>query len=241
MEIINRVHCFFEQSGTFKNEFIKKGIPAYDYDICNEYQQTDFVIDLFNEIEAAYDNELSIFDSICENDLILAFFPCVYFSTVSQICMRHSSSTYKNLSLRETNTKILERISNREKYYSLLLKLYTIAVERHFRLIIENPYSLDTYLKSIFFPPTFVDKNRMLRGDYFKKPTAYWFVNFEKKNGYSHQEDKAQKRIECCRSAKIPGTCSLEKSMISEDYARNFINDFILGTTVKQIQTELTF
>lgn len=44
------VHCLFEQSGTFKNEFIKLGINAYDYDIQNEFNQTDYVIDLFKEI-----------------------------------------------------------------------------------------------------------------------------------------------------------------------------------------------
>lgn len=41
------VHCLFEQSGTFKNEFKKLGINAYDYDIQNEFNQTDYVIDLF--------------------------------------------------------------------------------------------------------------------------------------------------------------------------------------------------
>ena len=44
------VHCLFEQSGTFKNEFRKLGINAYDYDIQNEFNQTDYVIDLFKEI-----------------------------------------------------------------------------------------------------------------------------------------------------------------------------------------------
>lgn len=44
------VHCLFEQSGTFKNEFRKLGITAYDYDILNDYGQTDFQIDLFSEI-----------------------------------------------------------------------------------------------------------------------------------------------------------------------------------------------
>lgn len=33
MEIKGKVHCFFEQSGTFKNEFKKLGIDALDYDI----------------------------------------------------------------------------------------------------------------------------------------------------------------------------------------------------------------
>lgn len=44
------VHCLFEQSGTFKNEFLKLGIKAEDYDILNDFGETDHVIDLFSEI-----------------------------------------------------------------------------------------------------------------------------------------------------------------------------------------------
>lgn len=47
-------HCLFEQSGTFKNEFRKLGYEAYDYDILDDFGQTDFKVDLFNEIEKAY-------------------------------------------------------------------------------------------------------------------------------------------------------------------------------------------
>ena len=54
MEIKGKVHCYFEQSGTFKNEFIKLGIPAEDYDIQNNFGQTDNVIDLFSEIDKEY-------------------------------------------------------------------------------------------------------------------------------------------------------------------------------------------
>lgn len=61
---INRAHCLFEQSGTFKNEFIKLGIPAEDYDIQDNFGQTDNVIDIFAEIEKAYDYAPSIFDKI---------------------------------------------------------------------------------------------------------------------------------------------------------------------------------
>ena len=50
MEIKGMVHCFFEQSGTFKNEFKKLGIPAEDYDIQNNFGETDHVMDLFTEI-----------------------------------------------------------------------------------------------------------------------------------------------------------------------------------------------
>ena len=54
MVINGKVHCFFEQSGTFKNEFIKLGYKAEDYDIQNEFNETDNVADLFNEIEKCY-------------------------------------------------------------------------------------------------------------------------------------------------------------------------------------------
>ena len=40
MKITGKVHCFFEQSGTFKREFIKLGIPAEDYDIQNNFGET---------------------------------------------------------------------------------------------------------------------------------------------------------------------------------------------------------
>lgn len=45
-----KVHCLFEQSGTFKNEFRKLGIEAEDYDIQNEFGETEHVCDLFAEI-----------------------------------------------------------------------------------------------------------------------------------------------------------------------------------------------
>ena len=51
MQIEGTVHCLFEQSGTFKNEFRALGIPALDYDIQDNFAQTDHVVDLFGEIE----------------------------------------------------------------------------------------------------------------------------------------------------------------------------------------------
>lgn len=45
-----RAHCLFEQSGTFKNEFKQLGIEAYDYDILNDFDETDYQVDLFKEI-----------------------------------------------------------------------------------------------------------------------------------------------------------------------------------------------
>ena len=61
---IKKAHCFFEQSGVFKNAFKPYGIDAEDYDIQNNFGETDNVIDLFAEIEKGYDGKPSIFDRI---------------------------------------------------------------------------------------------------------------------------------------------------------------------------------
>ena len=55
MEIKGVVHLLFEQSGTFKNEFKKLGYEAYCYDIQNNFGETDYQIDIFQEIEKAYE------------------------------------------------------------------------------------------------------------------------------------------------------------------------------------------
>ena len=49
-------HLLFEQSGVFKNVLKSHGFNAYDYDIKNEYGETDIEIDLFEQIEAEYVN-----------------------------------------------------------------------------------------------------------------------------------------------------------------------------------------
>lgn len=55
---IRTAHCLFEQSGTFKNEFKKMGINAIDYDICNDYGQTDKQCDLYSEIRGGMKKNL---------------------------------------------------------------------------------------------------------------------------------------------------------------------------------------
>ena len=231
MEINGKVHCMFEQSGTFKNEFIKLGIPAEDYDIQNNFGQTDHIIDLFAEIEKAYQGgQTSIWDSIGCDDLVLAFFPCIYFSALSQMSMSFGCVNYRKMTMKEKTDAILERSHNREYFFSLAVKMLSIAHERGIRLIMENPWSEQTFLKSNFVSaPTLVDKNRRLRGDYFAKPTAYWFVNCTPTDGKSIQFDKEKKTIMKSKSSPTAGLCSEERSMISPDYARNFICDFILG------------
>ena len=85
-----------------------------------------------------------------------------------------------------------------------------------------------------------IDNNRMLRGDYRVKPTAYWFVNCEPTHGRSIQFDKLKEKKThmTSKGSSVAGVCSEERSMISPDYARNFICDFIIGK--EQEHTERT-
>ena len=242
MEIKGKVHCFFEQSGTFKNEFIKLGIPAEDYDIQNNFGQTDHVIDLFAEIETAYDGKQSVYDGITQDDLIMAFFPCIYFSAISQMSISFGATNYRKLSIKEKTDKILERSANRECFFRICVKMISVAIKKNIRLIMENPWSEQTFLKSNFvMPPSLVDMDRTKRGDVYKKPTAYWFVNCEPTHGQSFQRPKTQvKTIMSSRGSSVAGICSEERSMISHDYARNFICDFILGKEQEQFGKQLS-
>lgn len=230
MEIKGKIYCFFEQSGTFKNEFRKLGYEAEDYDIQNEYGQTDHICDLFAEIERGYDGKPSIFDYITSDDLILAFFPCIYFCATSQMSIYWSCTNYRAMSVHDKTEAILERSKNREKYFRLAVKMLTIAQERGGRLIMENPWSEQTFLKWNFVKgPDLVDMNRTKRGDFYNKPTAYWFINCTPTSGQSYQRAKIHKTFMTSRGSKTAGLCSKERSEISPDYARNFICDFILG------------
>ena len=229
MVIKGKIHCFFEQSGTFKNEFKKLGYEAYDYDIQNNFGETDYVVDLFAEIEAAFDGGGKIFNAIGKDDLVMAFFPCIYFESLSMMNFSWTAINYKKKTKLEALDLIIKRAKDRYDMYVRLLKLCGCVEQRGLRLIIENPWAMQHYLKQGNFlqSPSLVDYDRSMRGDAFKKPTAYWFFNCEPTHGRSFQPRKAESVLS--KPGAKNGICSEERSMISPDYARNFICDFIIG------------
>ena len=241
MEIKGRVWCFFEQSGTFKNEFKKLGFDAVDLDIQNDYGETDYIVDLFQEIELAFTDKANLFNSISKDDLIIAFFPCIYFETIQQLDFALMRNGTLHKPLHERIDYALERLEKRTYLHSLLYKFVSVCDKKGLRLIIENPATVPNYLISgqNFPTPTLIDKNRMLRGDYFKKPTAYWYFNCEPTYGESYQNDKLQKTIDKCERSKGDGLCGGERSLLSPDYARNFICDFIIGKSQNLGQIKL--
>lgn len=204
---INKVHCLFEQSGTFKNEFIKLGITAKDYDIQNNFGQTDYVIDLFAEIEKAYDNKKCLFDSFSTDDMLIAFFPCIYFETLQMTYFMNESINLRGLDKKSRYDNIIDRAEKRKRFYVLLYKLVAVCDMRGLRLIIENPAVQPHYLLFAmnFIKPTFIDKDRALRGDYYHKPTAYWFINCKPTYGMSLKLNRNTKPIMKAKGSQMGG------------------------------------
>lgn len=219
-------HCFFEQSGTFKNEFKNLGYKAYDYDILNDFNETDYVIDLFNEIEKSYDNKNSIFDNISKEDMIIAFFPCIRFEDQIIISFRGQNGGTQNwtdIQKLEYDLKLHEELHN---LYELITKLVIVCIKRKIPLIIENPYSTQHYLQRYWaIKPKVIDVDRSRRGDYYKKPTQYWFINCEPGYNFIFGEDLKNFNIKSIENTKN----KVERSLISSKYANRFIREFILN------------
>lgn len=220
----NKYHCFFEQSGTFKNEFKKLGYNAYDYDILNNFNETDYIIDLFDEIEKGYLGLNSIFDKMQSNeDVIIAFFPCVRFEAQVLLNFRGENSGYKNWDLRKKLSNDLKLHDELNKNYNLITKLVIICLDKKIPLIIENPYGEQHYLKRYWcLKPSVIDTNRRKNGDYFIKPTQYWFINCEPKNNFIFEP------LELVEYKTVDSQNTVGRSMIHPQYANRFIREFIL-------------
>lgn len=221
-------HCFFEQSGTFRDEFRKLGVESYDYDIANDYGKTDFQIDLFAEIEKAYKGgEVTVFDKITKDDVIFAFFPCTMFQENNFLFFAGLLTQQRKHSEERKLLDCIDRHETLHEFYTILCKMFTVCLRNGLKLIVENPATQPHYL-TLFFPvkPKLIDKDRRMNGDDKKKPTQYWFVNCDPKQnlvfepitykptqviGYMTGSDRTRRRSE-----------------ITSEYANRFIRQFIL-------------
>ena len=228
------VHCLFEQSGTFKNEFKKLGYEAYDYDILNEFGQTDYITDLFKEIEGGYNSETSIFDKIAKDDLIMAFFPCTYFSDQN---LRHLCCTayqYKDYTIEQKCETSMKRHKELSLFYEILNKFVIVCQRKSLRLVIENPLSTNGlhYLTNCWcINPSLIDKDRTQNGDYYKKPTQYWFIGLEPKNNLVfeplQQVDVMRERY-VTKDNGFGVDRKTARSMIHPQYANRFIRQYLI-------------
>lgn len=235
---MKKFHCFFEQSGTFKNEFRKLGYIAYDYDILNDFNETDYQIDLFKEIENAYDNKESIFDTIKKEDTIIAFFPCIRFENQIMLWFRGQCSSQKKWNIEKKMEFDMNLLDEVLVMYKLVNKLFIICVRKGIKLIMENPYSEGHFLRRYWcYSLAIIDKDRRKRGDYYQKQTQYCFLNCEPKNNFIFEPlnynfincKDAIRRITKEHYTKIGAKTRKEaRSMIHPQYANRFIREFIL-------------
>lgn len=160
----------------------------------------------------------------------MAFFPCIFFCENNQLYF-----TGKHMNLSKLNTMgkadvIIKRARDRQYFYEVCLKMFSVCSNKGLRLIVENPYNVEHYLHNNFpYAPVLIDRNRTLRGDFFNKPTQYWFVNCTPTSGATYQQPKEHRAVTHSKKGAKAGLCSEERSMISPDYARNFICDFLIG------------
>lgn len=217
-------HCFFEQSGTFKNEFKKLGYKAIDYDIQNEFGETDNIIDLFLEIDKAFINQPSIFDNIKVEDTIIAFFPCIRFEDQIQMHFRGTANQMRKWSKEQKLMNDLILHNSLHELYTKITQLAIICIRKNIPLIIENPYSTTHYLVKYWaIPAQIIDRDRTLRGDFYQKPTQYWFINCKPK------QNMILEAYTVNNAKTIANTSNkTERSLISSEYANRFIREFIL-------------
>lgn len=165
-----------------------------------------------------------MFDNITNDDLIFAFFPCTRFENQIILHFKGAASQQKNHTLEKKLLKDIELHNELNLFYQIITKLVIVCIRKNIKLIIENPYSQLHYLTRYWaLSPAIIDKDRTRRGDYYKKPTQYFFVNFEPKQEivFDYMELKPkQKTIENTHD-------KVERSMISPIYARRFIKEFI--------------
>lgn len=228
---IKKVFCLFEQSGTFKGEFKKLGIEAEDYDILNDFGQTDHIKDLFLEIDKAYKKEPSIFDGIGMNDLVMAFFPCTRFEAKIPLAFRgerHGMEKFSEEKKIEYSMKLHEEL---HAYYMTICKLFSVSLRGGWKMIVENPYTQPHYLTT-YFPirPTIIDKDRTKNGDYYRKPTQFWFINCEPEENLVFEALDYVETHTIARAEKMNGceNRQIKRSLIHPQYARRFIKQFII-------------
>ena len=223
---VKKAWCFFEQSGTFRDKFKELGIEAVDCDIQNEYGKTDYQIDLFKEIQKAHKGGKSIFDKIDKDDLIFAFFPCTRFTKQAELLFNQVSKQFRNRGDYEKISAAMQAELERKDLFIMFSKMVQVCLQKKIKIIIENPYSTNHYLVRYFpIKAKLIDMDRRDRGDYFNKPTQYYFINCEP--SYNIDALFSVQTIQKI-TKRINSLGSKERSEISPEYAEQFIKEFIL-------------
>lgn len=169
----------------------------------------------------------------------MAFFPCVRFENQIMLFFRGQAAQMKKWTLIEKMQNCMKLQDELTEMYHLVNMLFIVCMRKKINLVVENPYSEEHYLRRYWcLPATIIDKDRRDRGDYYKKPTQFWFVNFKPKQNLIFEAQNwnaieakdairmmTKKDLEKCG---ITADKKVARSMIHPDYAERFIREFIL-------------
>ena len=170
----------------------------------------------------------------------MAFFPCIRFEASILLSFRGQAKQMEKWSDRQKMEYCMKLQDELSEMYELVNMLFIICIDRGLRLIVENPYSEEHYLRRYWcMKPSVIDRDRTLRGDFYKKPTQYWFVNLEPSNNVIFEAiiDNSLSRKDAVRTISsgsfeaetgIKTKHTAARSMIHADYANRFIREFIL-------------
>ena len=161
--------------------------------------------------------------------MILAFFPCTRFEAQILLWFRGDSKQQKNMSdieKLETDLKLHKELSIN---YDLITMLAIVVLRKGLRMVFENPLSEQHYLNRYWCLRSDIqDKDRRKNGDYFKKPTQYWFIGLRPKNNLVFE---ALDYVEPIKINDLWGTKKEDvtlRSKIHPQYANRFIRQYLI-------------
>lgn len=218
---INKVWCLFEQSGTFAGEFRERGKTAFDVDIENRFGKTDIQEDLFSSLGSDKTPADSILNEIREDDFIMAFFPCTYFTDQSQLISRGDNYSMKDWSVLKKIGRSKQEMWERARYYRLFCNLFEFSLNVGCKMVVENPYGKCNFLGQ-YFPirPAIVMQDRRVFGDTYKKPTQFFFLNCK----------PASKLLQTvatdAKKDRVEDSHGFDRSIISPLFAKMFVRNY---------------
>lgn len=217
------IALLFEQSGSFKNILQKHGHNAKDFDLNNEFNTTDYQMDLFDYI---INTDMK---RINKSDLIIAFFPCTYFSNNNELFLNGVHYSMKKWSEQHKSEYISRRLEERQKFENVLI---TLIQKIKVPMIIENPNSkfIINFCKRNNLK--YIMHSRDKHGDFYRKPTVYILLNDVNITELDIDHSDIHLTIQRDRSSDFKGISrKLRRSLISDLYINNLLRHVYVKNT----------
>lgn len=130
---------------------------------------------------------------------------------------------------------LLDEVNTMYKYVNYM---FITCIRKNLRLVMENPFSEEHFLRRYWcLPASIIDRDRRNDGDYFAKPTQYWFLNCHPENNlllealtYNHLGVGDAIRLMKKEDYEKTGAKSkkVARSMIHPEYANRFIRKYLI-------------